>query len=167
MCLINIKQIAMRQNTEKKKVIITFCKKFPASHSRAGELTGFEPKIKNGKKIHTIRADKKGTWKKNVRDINSGKKYLSMREWTGRPYNSEQREYGQRERIGLQSITMTYNSEDALPQAWVDGKKVPVETLAKTDGLSTQDFVEWFFGTKLYSENVFEGKIIHITDFRY
>jgi hypothetical protein len=62
---------------------------------------------------------------------------------------------------------MTYSSEDELPQAWVDGKKVPVEQLAKNDGLAVEDFVEWFFSTPLYKGNTFEGKIIHLTDFRY
>ena len=90
-----------------------------------------------------------------------------MREWTGRPYNSEQRTLGEVDKIGLQSITMTYSSEDELPKAWVDGKEVSVKLLAQNDGLSVEDFVSWFFGTPLYKSNVFEGKIIHLTDFRY
>lgn len=157
----------MAQVAEKKKQILTFSRVFPSSHSKAGQPTGFEDKRKAGSKIHTIRADKKGVWKKAEQAINSGRKYLSERVWTGRPYNSEQMEFGRQDRIGLQSITMTYTSDDALPQAWVDGKQVPVEQLAKNDGLSVEDFVEWFFGTKLYSGNVFEGVIIHLTDFRY
>lgn len=157
----------MRQKTEKKKAILTFSRVFPASHSKAGQPTGFEDKRKEGSKIHTIRADKKGVWRKAEQAINSGRKYLSERVWTGRPYNSEQREFERLERIGLQSITMTYSADDALPQAWVDGKPVSVEALAKNDGLSTEDFVEWFFGTKLYQGNVFEGVIIQLTDFRY
>ena len=151
----------------KKKAILTFSRVFPASHSKAGQPTGFEDKRKAGTKIHTIRADKKGVWRKAEKAINSGRKYLSERVWTGRPYNSVQREFETLERIGLQTITMTYSSEDAMPQAWVDGKQVSVEILAKNDGLSTEDFVEWFFGTKLYSGNVFEGVIIQLTDLRY
>nr|DAL97761.1 MAG TPA: hypothetical protein [Caudoviricetes sp.] len=69
------------------------------------------------------------------------------------------------DRIGLQKITMTYSSEDAVPQCWVDGHKVPVETVAANDGLSTEDFVNWFFGRN--PENFFEGVVIHFTDFRY
>ena len=131
---------------KKKKVILTFSKVFPASHSKAGQLTGFEGKLAAGTKIHTIRADKKGTWKRKAEDINAGRKYLSIREWTGRPYNSEQREFGRRDRIGLQRITMTYCSDDELPKAWVDGQQVRVEDIAKNDGLSIEEFVEWFFG---------------------
>lgn len=157
----------MERKDKKRKVIITFSRVFPASHSRAGEPTGFEDKLAAGIKIHTIRADEKGFWVENARAINSGRKYLSMRQWTGRPYNSEQRVLGERDRIGLQVIEMTYSSEDELPKAFVDGKPVPVEELAKNDGLSVPDFVEWFFGTNLYSGNVFKGKVIHLTDFRY
>ena len=154
-------------NKVKKKQILTFSRVFPASHSKAGQPTGFEEKLRAGSKIHTIRADKKGVWKKAEEAISEGRKYLSARVWTGRPYNSEQREIMTTGRIGLQSITMTYSVDDPLPEAWVDGKQVPVELLAKNDGLSGEDFVEWFFGTKLYSGNVFEGVIIHLTDFRY
>ena len=155
----------MKQKEQKRKVIITFSKAFPPGHSKVGQPTGFESKLRAGTKIHTIRADAKGWWDKCAEAINSGRKYL--REWVGRPYNSEQRILGERDKIGLQTITMTYSSEDELPQAWVDGKKVPVEQLAKNDGLAVEDFVEWFFSTPLYKSNTFEGKIIHLTDFRY
>lgn len=157
----------MKQKEQKRKVIITFSKAFPPGHSKVGQPTGFESKLKAGTKIHTIRADAKGWWDKCAEAINSGRKYLSLREWVGRPYNSEQRILGERDKIGLQTITMTYSSEDELPQAWVDGKKVPVEQLAKNDGLAVEDFVEWFFSTPLYKSNTFEGKVIQLTDFRY
>ena len=157
----------MKQKEQKRKGIITFSKAFPPGHTKVGQPTGFESKLKAGTKIHTIRADAKGWWDKCAEAINSGRKYLSLREWVGRPYNSEQRILGEREKIGLQTITMTYSSEDELPQAWVDGKKVPVEQLAKNDGLAVEDFVEWFFSTPLYKSNTFEGKVIQLTDFRY
>lgn len=154
-------------NKGKKKQILLFSSVFPPSHSKAGQPTGFADKLDSGSKIHTIRADSKGWWVRGERGINNGEKILAMRQWSGRPYNSPQVSIGERERIGLQSIIMTYGSEDELPKAWVDGKPVPVELLAKNDGLSVEDFVEWFFGTKLYSGNVFEGVVIQLTDFRY
>lgn len=152
-------------NQNKKKVILILCKVFPVNHSRAGEPTGFEDKLKSGEKKHTIRFNAKDVWDERYKGVSSGKKYLSVREWTGRPHNSEQRELARYDRIGLQHITMTYGADDAVPQAWVDDKKVPVELLAQNDGLSVQDFVEWFFGSS--KSNVFEGVIIHFTDFRY
>lgn len=150
---------------DKKKVILTLCKVFPVTHSRAGEKTGFEQKLKNGIKKHTIRYNAKDVWGKRYNDISKSKKYLSVREWTGRPYNSEQREFARYDKIGLQKITMTYSSTDEVPQCWVDGKQVSAYDLAKNDGLSVEDFTEWFFGCN--KGNVFDGVIIHFTDFRY
>lgn len=150
---------------DKKKVILTLCKVFPVTHSRAGEKTGFEQKLKNGIKKHTIRYNAKDVWDKRYNDISKSKKYLSVREWTGRPYNSEQREFARYDKIGLQKITMTYSSTDEVPQCWVDGKHVSAYDLAKNDGLSVEDFIEWFFCCN--KGNVFDGVIIHFTDFRY
>lgn len=150
---------------EKKKVILTLCRIFPVTHSNAGEPTGFEGKLKSGDKIHTIRYNAKGVWDERYRGISSGTKYLSVREWTGRPYNSEQRELFRFDKIGLQHVTMTYSSEDSFPQVWIDGKQVSIQEVAKHDGLTVEEFVEWFFGNS--KENTFEGVVIHFTDFRY
>lgn len=155
----------MQHQSEKKKVVLTLCRVFPVSHTKAGEPTGFEKKLKSASKIHTIRYNKNGVWDKRYKDIASGKKYLSVREWTGRPYNSEQREFARYDKIGLQHITMTYDSEDAYPKIWIDNKKVPVEVVAKNDGLSVENFVEWFFGNS--KSNVFEGVVVHFTSFKY
>lgn len=150
----------------RKKVILTLCRVFPKTHSKAGINTLFAVKLFAGRKLHTIRSDAKDLWGQKVADINAGKKLLCVREWTGRPYNSEQADIKKFVEVGLQSIKMTYGVDDEKPQAWVDGKPVPVELLAKNDGLELSDFIEWFFGS-VHSGNVFEGKIIHFTDFRY
>lgn len=135
------------------------------THSNAGEPTGFEGKLKSGDKIHTIRYNAKGVWDERYKGIYSGKKYLSVREWTGRPYNSEQRELSRFDKIGLQHVTMTYSSENSFPQVWIDGKQVSIQEVAKHDGLTVEEFVEWFFGNS--KENMFKGVVIHFTDFRY
>lgn len=153
------------QKSEKKKVVVTLCRVFPVTHSLARKPTEFEGKLKEHKKIHTIRYNKNGVWDKRYKDIASGKKYLSVREWTGRPYNSEQREFAQYDKIGLQHITMTYGVDDAVPQIWIDGKQIPIEIVAKNDGLTVEQFVEWFFGES--KSNVFEGVVLHFTSFRY
>lgn len=150
---------------EKKKVILTLCKSFPVTHSKAGEATDFEKKLKDKSKIHTIRYNAKMYGMDGIKILFLVKKYLSIREWTGRPYNSEQKEIAQLPKIGLQHVTMTYSSEDAYPEIWIDNKKVSIHEVAKNDGLSVEDFVEWFFGNN--KENVFEGVVIHFTDFRY
>ena len=131
---------SMTKKVEKKKVILTLCKVFPVTHQRAKQPTGFEEKLNRREKIHTIRGNNKGVWDNRYADIASGGKYLSIREWEG--------------------------TDDAVPQAWVDDRQVPVEELAKNDGLSVEDFVNWFFGS-VHQGNVFEGVVIHFTDFRY
>lgn len=40
---------------EKKKVILTLCKSFPVTHSKAGEATDFEKKLKE--KVRSILSD--------------------------------------------------------------------------------------------------------------
>lgn len=58
---------------EKKKVILTLCKSFPVTHSKAGEATDFEKKLKDKSKIHTIRYNAKNVWNGRYKDIASGK----------------------------------------------------------------------------------------------
>lgn len=150
---------------EKKKVILTLCKIFPVTHGKAGEPTGFEGKLKSGDKIHTIRYNAKGVWDGRFKDISAGKKYLSVREWTGRPYNSEQRELVKFDKIGLQKVKMEYSRETGCIMTVIDGKAIDPLIVAKNDGLTVQEFIEWFFGNN--KENTFEGVVIHFTDFRY
>ena len=76
-----------------------------------------------------------------------------------------EREFAQYDKIGLQHITMTYGVDDAVPQIWIDGKQIPIEIVAKNDGLTVEQFVEWFFGES--KSNVFEGVVLHFTSFRY
>ena len=150
---------------EKRKAILLLSRFFPSGHRRVGEPTMFKDNLANGTKIHTVRGNDGDRWARRCQDVIGGRKYLSVRQWTGRPYNSEQEEMARFDKIGLQRITMTYSCEDAVPQCWVDGRKVPVETVAANDGLSAVDFVNWFFGRN--PENFFEGVVIHFTDFRY
>lgn len=150
---------------EKRKAILSLCPCFPRGHRRAGEPTEFEANLAKGVKIHTVRGNIGDTWGKRCRDVMAGRKYLTVREWTGRPYNSEQKELARFDKIGLQKITMTYSSEDAVPQCWIDGHKVQIEQVAANDGLAVEDFISWFFGDN--KENIFEGVVIHFTDFRY
>ena len=150
---------------EKRKAILSLCKTFPTGHRTVGEPTLLDKNLTDGVKIHTVRGNAGNTWGKRCQDVMQGRKYLSVRQWTGRPYNSKQEEIARFDKIGLQKITMTYSSEDAVSRCWVDGHRVPVEMVAANDGLTTEDFVNWFFGRN--PENIFEGVVIQFTDFRY
>lgn len=104
---------------EKRKAILSLCKTFPTGHRRVGEPTLFKENLTNGVKIHTVRGNDGNTWGKRCQDVMQGKKYLTVRQWTGRPYNSEQEEIARFDKIGLQKITMTYSSEDGLSAGWM------------------------------------------------
>ena len=154
----------MERIINKKKVLLTLSKLFPVTHQKAGLPTNFEKNLKAGRKIHTIRWGY-DLWVKRHRDINAGTKYLSVREWMGRPYHSEHREYAQIEKIGLQRIKLVKTDADAIPQVFIDGKRVSAHEVALNDGLSVEDFTDWFFG--VMKTDVFDGVVVHFTDFRY
>lgn len=147
-----------------KKAVIMLSKAFPSYHSRKGQPTNFESKLLSGRKIHTIRANY-DWWARKAEQINSGKMYLSVRQWTGKPYFSPQREIKRVYRIGLQKVQIMTPVEEPVPFLWIDGKSQSWETVAAHDGLSAKDFVKWFFGND--KSNIFDGVCIQFTDFRY
>lgn len=150
---------------EPKKVVVMLSTTFPVGHKREKQPTGFRESLLAGKKIHTIREDAKGLWQKRCKEINEGKKYISIREWTGRPYNSEQRIIKEVHQVSLQKITIVRTAEHKEPRCWVDGKQVPIDQVAANDGLDNDDFISFmFFGLKGI---IFDGVIIQLTDFRY
>lgn len=154
----------------KKKIIITLSRVFPVTHSRRGEPTGFASKLASGEKKHTIRRNY-DLWKVNAEKMERGKFYLSIRQWSGKPYNSPQVEIAQRHNpICVQPIELYYHADNDTITAKIDGREwldADCYTLAKNDGLSVQDFKEWFFGKVPKEDKVFKGGIIHFTDFRY
>jgi hypothetical protein len=136
---------------------------FPKTHSKAGKPTGFPLAIKHYDKIHTIRGNY-DLWAKRFAKINAGKAILSVRIWEGEPYKSKQIEifkYDKTHNIGLEKL-------DCNPLGWVVNENLKEDletfTLAKNDGLSLEDFKEWFKGQFEVNKS---KAIIHFTDFRY
>lgn len=170
----------------KKKIIITLSRVFPTTHSKAGKSTHFREKVIKGignysciyrefwdrttPKIHTIRANY-DRWAHNIAKINEGCFYLSLREWSGKPYGSKQNEIVQlHEPIGIQHIELKYHAADDTITARIDGRDwldADCYELAKNDGLTVEDFKEWFFGKSPKGDTTFTGVIIHFTKFRY
>lgn len=153
----------------KKKIIITLSKQFPMSLSRRGEPTEFKVKLEKGEKLHTIRRNY-DLWKINAEKMERGNFYLSVRQWSGRPYNSKQVEIAQIDRpIGVQPIQLNYHHDGGLMTAKIldTGRLVDVAELAAHDGLSLEDFREWFFGSDPKEDKTFRGVVIHFTDLRY
>jgi len=118
-------------------------------------------------KIHTIRANYE-LWAKRIEQIQKGEAILSIRYWSGKPYHKDERGIGQVEicqldkdsGIGFQKIEfLNANIYDPVSEITY----LKISELAKNDGLSLEDFKEWFKKYDL-SEPM---AIIHFTSFRY
>ena len=154
----------------KKQVLIILSRLFPIYHKRKGQKTHFAESLKEGRKIHTIRTNY-DRWKHNLDKVIAGEFSLSIREWSGRPYNSLQREIVSvsGRQVGYQRISMTYDPKTDELKVVIDGRRfTDTERLANNDGLSLDDFKQFFFGaTKSTEKQLFQGIIIHLTEYRY
>lgn len=176
-----------------KTYVITVSRNFPVKHPRAGQPTYFVDQIESTiyctdkcegecnicscrhfielKKIHTIRANY-DLWKKRIDEVNAGNAVLSIRYWSGRPYYTKQVEIcqlGKDSGCGVQALIFT---DKTLHSATACGPEYPNPTwyfglniggLAKNDGLSEIDFMEWFKKYDLSKPMA----IIQFTKFRY
>lgn len=168
---------------------------FPGYHPRKGQDTNFPMQIlhavKNGtknpdgstnrvgiyaayiNKIHTIRGNY-DLWKKRIDKVNEGKAVLSLRYWSGKPYHSEQVEFLQLTKAGIQRAIINFRTASfhtTYLDWWVNegnsSLDYPLEELsvvASNDGLSEYDLRAWFQDNK---NSGFHGCVIHFTDFRY
>lgn len=145
-----------------KTYVITLSRNFLAYHKRAGEETHFKEKFLSGEKLHTIRANYP-LWEKRIKDVQEGRAALSIRQWAGKPYRSKQVEIATltaENGVGLQRLEFT---DCRLRFPYTDSEWTSMVSLAKNDGLSLNDWVDWFGGYDL-SEPM---AIIHFTKFRY
>lgn len=152
-------------------------KVFPSTHKRKGDNTFFPEMILSGlkmhhkltstciskppEKIHTIRSNY-NLWAKRIKEIQEGRAILSLRYWSEKPYRSKQVEICQLDKnsgIGVQLLT----EPDNFVYALINGKALNWGEVAKNDGLSFNDFCEWFKHYDLSKPMA----IIHFTDFRY
>lgn len=118
-------------------------------------------------KIHTIRANYP-LWRKRIAEVENGQAILSIRQWTGRPYFSPQAKLADLTKdngVGIQKLkfhldrdgNVLYNNFD------IDGHYADIKDVARHDGLSFDDWREWF---KSYDLTEMLA-IIHFTKFRY
>ena len=153
---------------------------FPAIHPRAGEKTNFAEKIGvsvhetpiygNFYKLHTIRSNYP-LWKKRIDEVNAGKAVLVLFEWEEKPYRSNHRDlfrFDKNSGISVQKIEFGTNLEDNNFFVIKRGSEIlsmyyNINRLANNDGLSLEDFNNWFKNYDL-SEPM---AIIHFTKFRY
>ena len=160
-----------------KTYVLTVSRVFPKTHARSGEPTYFREKILIGEKLHTIRANYH-LWKKRIDEVNAGEAILSVRYWSGKPYNSKQLrivEFDKDSGVGVQKLIgmdLQYGMGFVLHNEYKDEKSeiefsithnIQVHALATNDGLSLEDFREWFRKYDLSKPMA----IIQFTKFRY
>jgi hypothetical protein len=141
-----------------KTYILTISERFPKGHIKEGEGTNFVAFIARQIKIHTIRGNYE-LWAKRAEKINKGEARLSVRVWTGKPYNSKQREVFAFTKIGVEKIEKTF-------LGWfIDDidSNYTLKDFAGNDGLSVVNFKSWFKGQDFTEPKA----IIHFTNFRY
>lgn len=144
-----------------KTYVIILSEKFPTTHPRKGQETEFGRSFLNGKKIHTIRGNF-SLWEKRIAQIQKGEAVLSVRQWTGKPYQSKQVEIARltaEDGVGIQELRLT----DLSRPTTISGEQVELPTLARNDGLNFNDWFYWFKGYDLSKPLA----IIHFTKFRY
>lgn len=148
----------MTKKPKIKTFVITVSKKFLAKHPFVGKPTGFKKKILTGEKIHTIRGNRK-YWKGIVDKVNSNEAVLSVRQWKGLPYRSEQVEIARFKKLGYQKVAFAKNCGMTIDKKKLFDRRQWTR-VAKNDGLTLEQFNDWF-------PTYFEGCIIHFTDFKY
>lgn len=147
-------------------------KVFPMDHPKAGKPTDFKTKQKDGSKKHTIRGNVE-LWEHRAKEVNAGRAVLSLRQWSGKPYEkgSHQIEIARLTEIYTQRITMRWSlSPFTLPTVYVqnpgeEAKYLNIGTVAANDGLSLEDFMSWFKIQK-YGQP-YHGIVIHFTPMLY
>lgn len=162
-----------------KTYVITLSRQFLSKHSKAGLPTEFAELFSKGQhlktaglevnrhKIHTIRTNFT-LWKKRIDEVSKGKAILSIRQWSGKPYRSKQvllANLTAEDGIGIQMLTFHPNSNgDILFNYFdIDGHYADIKDVARHDGLTFDDWREWFKGCD-FSQPL---AIIHFTKFRY
>jgi hypothetical protein len=174
-----------------KTYVITLSQFFPVGHNQSGNETNFKYEFLLGQccpdcevkqdlsvkeisrcnsciraclrpKLHTIRTNYP-IWEKRIGEVQAGQAVLSVRQWTGKPYRSPQIEVAKLTSatgIGIQKLVFC----GALSRFKIENRTIPfTEQLANNDGLSLDNWIEWFNGYDLNQPMA----IIHFTKFRY
>lgn len=155
-----------------KTYVLTLSKRFPTFHVKSGELTNFDEKFKEHQKIHTIRANYP-FWEKRNEKIQNGEAILSIRQWKDKPYNSKQTFLAElTKENGVYVEKLIFKNRNVMRPALVvydehieENKLIDLDpaTLAKNDGLTLTEWVDWFSTYDLSLPMA----ILHFTKFRY
>lgn len=116
-------------------------------------------------KLHTIRGNY-DLWAKRFEKIQRGEAVLELYYWSGKPYNSKCVticQLGKEDGVGVEKLTFIANDINFPHVAESLNSWLSIGIVAKNDGLSLEDFKEWFRGYDLSKTMA----IIHFTSFRY
>ena len=153
-----------------KTYVLMLSREFPKTHPRAGEPTDFKTKKEEGVKKHTFRGNVE-LWEHRSEEINAGRAILSVRQWSGKPYEpgSHQIEISRHTKLGTQRVTLNFGAPwNRFISVHQDGGDIHYPTIvdvAQNDGLSFDDFVSWFQADK--NNKIYHGVILHFSDLRY
>lgn len=173
------------------KAVLTLSKTFFKDHFREGKETHFKGKVSYGQKKHTCRGNY-DYWKGQIDKVIDRGGVLSIREWIDKPYRSKQQVIKEvpAEVVGVQKLSLSRRNVSLSKlvgldintfqyTAEIDGVKVPLELLAENDGLSQNEFIDWFKPAfnRIERELKKEGQssdliniefaVIHFTNYRY
>lgn len=149
--------------------------RFPKTHPRAGQSTYFKEQINGSfpyetpdsrRKIHTIR-ENYPLWEKRMKEVQEGRAVIELFYWEHKPYRSKQIVFATLDKnsgCGVQKIIFKDNFVcAAIETSYAANLVVPASIISVNDGLSLEDFKDWFKSYDL-SEPM---AIIHFTKFRY
>lgn len=167
-----------------KTYVITLSRVFPKGHPKCGQPTWFEEQFLNaireyegwtierpnaeplfikGRKLHTIRANF-DLWQKRFQEIYDGNACLSVRQWTGAPYRSKQKELARLTKDdGIRVQMLRFRGSDLKDPRLANKWHINPKTLAANDGLTFEDWQEWFKGYDLSQPLA----IIQFTNYKY
>jgi hypothetical protein len=122
-----------------------------------GEPTNFEQKILEGSKIHTLREGDR--WSKgNFIHMATGVRTKEYKQ-----FNTCREDL--QKCVDTQPVHITW--VEGKIDVFVNGRyltRQEVRQFIKNDGLREHEFLDWFFP---YAEDMWQGQIIHWTDFKY
>jgi hypothetical protein len=125
-------------------------------------IESFVEDIKNGVKIHSMRADPKNRWKAG----------MTIQHWKDNPRNVKNNPYHFKNDVcvSVQKVTMVYIDNPIYPHSVIVSIDLnslswkEIEELMKNDGFKSEyDFINFFFK----ESEKWEGNLIHWTDKKY
>ncbi len=166
-----------------KTYVLTLSANYLKGHPKAGQPTFFAKKFACGvlkagyyaadgeipvvlSKTHTVRVNFP-LWESRIKEVQEGKAILSVRGWIGKPYNSKQYVIANLDKnsgIGIQEAIISVHGPISSLTCKVEGKEVDPTLFANNDGLTLQDFADWFLPELTGLKH---GGVIHFTNFRY